>query len=346
MYKKLIRPILFRLPPEAAHHLTLQLIGLAGRIPPLRALLASRFSPKTNQNLTLFGINFSNRVGLAAGYDKDATAILGLAALGFGHIEIGTITPQPQTGNPKPRVFRLPEDQGVINRMGFPGKGAEACATRLVKLPPMSSVLGINIGKNKDTPLEQAYLDYTFLIEKLSIFADYFTINISSPNTVGLRKLQHRNHLETLTKECTRARDSQSVRLMKPIPLLVKLSPDLEMNELNQTLETILSHDIEGIIATNTTITRNRLKSSHRGETGGLSGYPLSQLSTRLIAHIHKQTGGMIPIIGVGGVASPQSAKEKLDAGASLVQIYTGLIYHGPQLARNIIEGLSPVLTG
>ena len=227
--------------------------------------------------------------------------------------------------------------------MGFPGSGAASCAQRLANLPKLDAILGINIGKNKDTPLAQAHRDYTFLIEKLSEFADYFAINISSPNTVGLRQLQHRDYLDSLIKECTLTRDEQRKRLQKPIPLLVKLSPDMEVNELNQTLETILSHDIEGIIATNTTISRNRLKSSNSSETGGLSGYPLSQISTRLIAHIHKQTGGMIPIIGVGGVASPQSAKEKLDAGASLVQIYTGLIYHGPQLARNIIENLSLV---
>jgi len=341
MYTRLIRPILFRLPPETAHHLTLWLIGLAGKIPPIRAWLVSLFAPNPSQNVPLFGINFPNRVGVAAGYDKDAQAILGLSALGFGHIEVGSITPQPQRGNPKPRVFRLSEDQGVINRMGFPGKGAQACSKRLAKFPQMDARLGINIGKNKDTPLEHASQDYTFLIDNLSKFADYFAINISSPNTVGLRQLQHRSYLDNLLKECALARDRQSARLHKPIPLLVKLSPDMELNALDQTLETILSHEIEGIIATNTTLSRNQLNSSHSRETGGLSGTPLSQLSTRIIAYIHKQTSGKIPIIGVGGVASPQSAKEKLDAGASLVQIYTGLIYHGPLLARKIIEGLS-----
>ena len=346
MYEKVIRPILFRLPPETAHHLTLRLIGLAGRIPALRALLGVHFSPKKSQNIPLFGIDFPNHVGLAAGYDKDAQAILGLSALGFGHIEVGTITPQPQTGNPKPRIFRLPNDKAVINRMGFPGDGVDACAKRLAKLPRLDVVLGINIGKNKDTPLEEASTDYTFLIEKLFVFADYFAINISSPNTVGLRQLQHREHLDNLIKACILARDGQSARLKKKPPLLVKLSPDLKINELDQTLETIMAHNIEGIIATNTTISRNRLKSSHAGEIGGLSGDPLSQLSTNVIAHIHKQTGGKIPIIGVGGVTSPQSAKEKLDAGASLVQLYTGLIYHGPHLVRDIIEGLSPVLAG
>ena len=346
MYTQVIRPILFRLPPEAAHQLTLRLIGLAGRVPALRALLDFRFSPQISQDIHLFGIHFPNQVGLAAGYDKDARSILGLSALGFGHIEVGTITPQPQTGNPKPRVFRLPKDMGVINRMGFPGEGADACAKRLAKLPPLGAVLGINIGKNKDTPLEEAGQDYTFLIEKLSVFADYFAINISSPNTAGLRLLQHREHLDKLLKECILARDSQITRLKKKLPLLVKLSPDMEINELDQTLETILFHKIEGIIATNTTISRNRLNSSHAGEIGGLSGSPLSQMSTKVIAHIHKQTGGKIPIIGVGGITSPQSAREKLDAGASLVQIYTGLIYHGPHLVRDIIKGLSPVLTG
>jgi len=346
MYPSMVRPILFGLPPEAAHQLTLRLIGLAGKIRPLRAFLNSRFSAKSSQKLTLFGIDFPNQVGLAAGYDKDAQAILGLSALGFGHIEVGTITPQPQSGNPKPRVFRLPEDQGVINRMGFPGSGAASCASRLAKLPQMDTVLGINIGKNKNTPLDQAAQDYTILIDNLSKFADYFAINISSPNTIGLRQLQHRDHLDNLVKESIQARDRQSNRLNKTIPLLIKLSPDLEMRTLDQTLETILSHNIEGIIATNTTVSRHGLRSSNAQETGGLSGKPLSQISTQIIAHIHQQTGGKIPIIGVGGITSPQSAKEKLDAGASLVQVYTGLIYHGPHLARKIIESLAPVETG
>ena len=345
MYERLIRPILFRLPPETAHQLTLRLIGLAGKFSPFRALLVSRFTPNTNRNITLFGLTFPNPVGLAAGYDKDAQAILGLSALGFGHIEVGTITPLPQLGNPKPRIFRLPEDKGVINRMGFPGKGAEHCLKNLKKFSHINTVMGINIGKNKETPLEQAADDYTILIEKFSRFADYFAINISSPNTVGLRQLQHRDYLENLLKEIIQARERQSQFLQKQIPLLVKLSPDIEVSELDQALEVISASKIEGIIATNTTISRENLRSNFSSETGGLSGKPLAKLSTRVIAHIHKQTDGKIPIIGVGGISSPQEAQEKLEAGASLVQIYTGLIYHGPLLVRSIVEGLSPVET-
>ncbi|NIW46966.1 MAG: quinone-dependent dihydroorotate dehydrogenase [candidate division Zixibacteria bacterium] len=340
MYARLIRPILFKLPPEAAHRLTLQLVGLAGKNTPLRALLMSRFTPKSQKKVELFGLTFPNHVGLAAGYDKDAQAILGLSALGFGHIEVGTITPQPQSGNPKPRIFRLTKEQGIINRMGFPGKGADYCRHQLAALPALDSILGINIGKNKDTPLEEAAQDYSILIDKLSKYADYFAINISSPNTVGLRQLQHKGYLDQLLKEIIQVREQQSNIMQKPLPLLVKLSPDMDENHLNQALEVILSHQIEGIIATNTTVSRNHLHSSSSSEQGGLSGKPLRKLSTRIISHIHKQTGGKIPIIGVGGISSPQDAQEKFDAGASLVQLYTGLIYRGPLLARQIVEVL------
>jgi dihydroorotate dehydrogenase len=342
MYERLIRPVLFRLPPESAHQLTLKMICLAGKISPLRKLMSSQFTPDASQKITLFGINFPNQVGLAAGYDKNAQAVLGLSALGFGHIEIGTITPFPQPGNPKPRIFRLPEDEGLINRMGFPGKGAEHCIKNLKKIPHINTILGINIGKNKDTPLEIAANDYTILIEKLCKYADYFAINISSPNTVGLRQLQHRNYLESLLKKIIQVREQQSKTLMKPIPLLVKLSPDMEVSELDQALEVISSRKIEGIIATNTTISRENLRSVISSETGGLSGKPLTTLSTRTISHIHNQTDGKIPIIGVGGISSPEEAQQKLEAGASLVQIYTGLIYHGPLLVRRIIESLPP----
>ena len=343
MYQTWLRPLLFRLPPEIAHQLTLHLVGLVGNLSPIRALLESRLTPSDSQKVRLFGLTFSNHVGLAAGYDKDAQAIMGLGALGFGHIEVGTITPQPQAGNPKPRVFRLTEDQGVINRMGFPGKGSEYCLKRLAKLQTRKTILGINIGKNKDTPLEQADADYTILIEIFSEFADYIAINISSPNTVGLRQLQHRKYLEGLLTKIVQTREVQSQKWKKPIPLLVKLSPDMTLTELDQALEAIVSSSIDGIIATNTTISRDNLRSSYATEAGGLSGKPLSGLSTRVIAHIHKQTGGKIPIIGVGGISSAQEAQQKLDAGASLVQIYTGLIYHGPQLVRTIVKGLAPV---
>ena len=339
MYTQVIRPLLFRLPPETAHQLTLKLISAAGRITPIYNFLHRRFRVETAPN-PLFGLTFPNRVGLAAGYDKDAEAFLGLSALGFGHIEVGTITPQPQTGNPKPRVFRLIEDQAVINRMGFPGKGAHYCLRQLNKIKERDTILGVNIGKNKDTPLEDAAKDYTDLIHLFTHQADYFTINISSPNTVGLRELQHKAHLEELLTEIISTRDEIARKLHKKLPLLLKLSPDLTTHQLDGALDVILSKALDGVIATNTTTSRPDLQSTHSGQSGGLSGAPLKEISTRMIAYIHQQTRGMLPIIGVGGIASPDDAQEKLDAGASLVQIYTGLIYHGPKLVQTIAKNL------
>ncbi len=342
MYERLVRPLLFKLSPEAAHLLTLRLLAFVGSIPPLRNLVRVFFASTASHQVNLFGLNFPNPVGLAAGYDKDARAVWGLSTLGFGHIEIGTITPEPQKGNPKPRVFRLVKDRAVINRLGFPGKGADFCSKKLAKSIPTNTILGINIGKNKDTPLSKADQDYSILVEKLSIYADYFAINISSPNTEGLRKLQHTIYLKELLDKIVHTRDIQSSHLRKKIPLLVKLSPDMSINELDQALDVILSSNMDGIIATNTTISRENLSSTLAIETGGLSGKPLTRLSTQVIAHIHKQTGGKIPIIGVGGILSLQDAQEKIDAGAKLVQIYTGLIYHGPRLVQTIIDGLVP----
>lgn len=341
MYQGIFRPALFRLPPETAHQLTLHTIGLAGKIPLIRKRLARQYSPHFSHPVQVFGLTFPNAVGLAAGYDKDAQSIAGLSALGFGHIEVGTITPRPQVGNPKPRVFRLVEDQGVINRMGFPGKGAAACLRNLKKARRGAAVLGVNIGKNKDTPLEQAADDYTYSIRLLAPFAGYFAVNISSPNTVGLRDLQHARYLRGLLDAVRSARDEQTTLLDKPLPLLVKLAPDMFVDELNEALDVILDSGIEGIIATNTTISRPPLISSNQTQTGGLSGQPLRGLATRTIAHINDYTKGTLPIIGVGGVSSPQDALEKLNAGATLVQVYTGLIYHGPSLVREIMEGIA-----
>lgn len=341
MYQGIFRPALFRLAPETAHQLTLNMIGLAGKIPPIRTAITRYFSPQSSQPVQAFGLTFPNAVGLAAGYDKDAQSIAGLSALGFGHIEVGTITPRPQRGNPKPRVFRLVEDQGVINRMGFPGRGADACIHHLSNTPPTGAILGINIGKNKDTPLGQAAGDYTSLIEQLAPFADYFTINISSPNTIGLRELQHAKYLTGLLAEIKTARDRQTKQINRHLPLLVKLAPDMTTAELHEALDVILPSGIEGIIATNTTLSRPALTSRYRDETGGLSGQPLRELATRTIAHIADYTQNALPVIGVGGIASEQDAREKLDAGATLVQVYTGLIYRGPGLVKEIVEGIA-----
>lgn len=340
MYQRLFRPALFQLAPETAHQLTLKMIGLAGKIPPIRKSLARFYAPRVSQPVEVFGLVFPNAVGLAAGYDKDAQSVAGLSALGFGHIEVGTITPRPQPGNPKPRVFRLVEDQGVINRMGFPGKGAAVCLENLRRLKAHTAILGINIGKNKDTPLDLAERDYTTLIRQLAPYADYFAINISSPNTVGLRDLQHASYLTGLLDAITTERDRQAALLHKQLPLLVKLAPDMSEQELDEALDVILASGVEGIIATNTTISRPALTAQNREQTGGLSGEPLKALSTAVIAHIYAYTQGKLPIIGVGGVASPQDAQQKLDAGATLVQVYTGLIYRGPGLVKEIVEGI------
>jgi dihydroorotate dehydrogenase len=341
MYQKIIRPVLFALPPEAVHHGTLQLLQAAGHFRVIRALIANQYKPHPQAVIKLFGLEFRNPVGLAAGYDKDGEAVAGLAALGFGHIEVGTVTPQPQPGNPKPRLFRLPEDQALINRMGFPGKGADYVLRRLSRLEkPDDCILGVNIGKNKDTPLAEAGQDYQALIEKFAPAADYLAINISSPNTVGLRLLQHQEFLSGLLVKADIQRNRQEDKLGKRIPLLVKLAPDLTEAELNQIVDTILTKHMDGIIATNTTISREGLLSEMSKESGGLSGQPLTEKSRQVIEQIRKLAGEDYPIIGVGGIHSPADAKDKIQAGADLVQLYTGLIYHGPVLIKKIVEEL------
>lgn len=348
MYRKIIRPLLFAFPPEGVHQRTLWLIGIAGKIPTTRILLNAVYQPKAATNKDLLGLNFPNRVGLAAGFDKDAEAVLGLASLGFGHIEVGTVTPLPQSGNSKPRIFRLPEDCAVINRMGFPGKGARYVANQLRRQEkPENLILGVNIGKNKDTPLAEADRDYVFLVDTFAALADYLTINISSPNTVGLRLLQHSEYLDGLLESICEQRDRQENKLGKAVPLLVKLSPDLDEEELKATVQTILKRKINGIIATNTTTRRDNLASAKAKETGGLSGKPLTQVSTGMIKKIRQITGNDFPLIGVGGIASPSDASDKINAGADLVQIYTGLIYQGPMLVKRIVETIdTPHLGG
>jgi len=359
MYK-FIRPILFRLDPERAHNLTLRALQLTAALPPLYWLVARQFSAHSQINsgdvhsrsagetsvfrasassaeISAFGLTFPNPIGLAAGYDKDGLAWRGLAALGFGHIEIGTVTPRPQAGNPKPRVFRIPEEGAVINRMGFPGEGADFVARRLTagRRPP-SLILGVNIGKNKDTPNEEAARDYRYLLEKFSPLADYLTVNVSSPNTVGLRRLQARDMLEALLSQLAADR----LRSPFPRPILVKLAPDLTDAELDDALDAISRAGMDGVIATNTTISRKGLQSALGRESGGLSGAPLTKRSLTVVREIHKRTGGQLPIIGAGGIMNPDDAKAMLDAGATLIQVYTGLIYTGPGLGRKIIEAL------
>ncbi|HWQ84801.1 MAG TPA: quinone-dependent dihydroorotate dehydrogenase, partial [Anaerolineales bacterium] len=273
----------------------------------------------------------------------------GLAALGFGHIEIGTVTPLPQSGNPRPRVFRLPPAQGLINRMGFPGLGAEFVARQLAgKKRPPGLVLGVNLGKNKATPNEEAASDYIRLIQVFAPLADYLAINISSPNTVGLRELQGKAALEALLAEIAAERKAQAARLNRPVPVLVKLAPDLSDTELDDALEAILSAGMDGVIATNTTTSRGPLlrypgvNPHTAAETGGLSGAPLEAMSSAMVAKIVQRCGGRLPVIGVGGIMDAAGARRKLDAGAVLVQVYSGLVYAGPGLVQQIMRGLKP----
>jgi dihydroorotate dehydrogenase len=340
------RSLLFRLYPETAHGLTIHALGFAGNFPPSRWFLTRAFDapPKPVQ---AFGLTFKNPVGIAAGYDKNAVAVNGLAALGFGHVEVGTVTPRPQPGNPKPRSFRLVEDEGVINRLGFPSQGADFVERRLLRLgldtpsgirPAARNdmILGVNLGKNKDTLLEEAAEDYIKLMKVFAPLSDYLTINISSPNTVGLRRLQGREMLEELLGQINVERGTWSMRL----PVLVKIAPDLNDDELDDAIGVILDKGMDGVIATNTTLARDGLKSKYQSEAGGLSGRPLAVKSEAVLSRVVKLVNGKVPIISVGGIMSPNDAKTRLALGASLIQVYTGLVYRGPGLVREIVKSL------
>ena len=287
-----------------------------------------------------FGLKFPNVVGLAAGYDKDGMGWRGLAELGFGHIEVGTVTPLPQSGNPRPRVFRLKPDKGVINRMGFPSQGAEVVARRLRNKRPRESVLGVNIGKNKETPNEEAAQDYISLLRTFSPLADYLAINVSSPNTPMLRMLQNRFALELLLGALVSEREEIAAATGKRTPLLVKLSPDIPFRMLGAVLEAIVRSRIDGVIVSNTTLGRDGIRSPNAKQQGGLSGLPLKEQAMSVLRFTaRKLCGSKLPIISSGGIMTPQDAQDRLDAGATLVQLYTGMIYHGPSLVRQVIAG-------
>ena len=335
----LLRPLLFRLDPERAHALSVSLMRLAGALPPVGALLRLIFRAPSRP-VQAFGLTFPNPVGLAAGYDKDGLAWRGLAGLGFGHVEVGTITPRPQPGNPRPRLFRLPQEHALINRLGFPGLGADFAAARLQGRHPKGMVLGINLGKNKDTPLEQAAEDYIFLVRRFAALGDYLAINVSSPNTVGLRRLQGRQALEQLLGSVVQERQAQQAALGRRVPLLVKLAPDLDETELDDALEVILQNGIDGVIAANTTIRREGIASPLAQEAGGLSGAPLTARGMQMVRQICQRTDGKLPVIGVGGIMNTQDARQRLEAGAILVQVYTGLVYAGPGFVGQIVRGL------
>lgn len=336
MYTR-FRPLIFRLPPEAAHTLTLALLRLAGATAVGRWAIRTIFAPLESRPVRAFGLTFPNPVGLAAGYDKDGLGWRGLAALGFGHLELGTVTPEPQPGNPSPRIFRLVEDCAVINRMGFPSRGAASLAKRLSVARPAGAVVGVNIGKNKNTPLERAVDDYLALLQVFAPLSDYLAVNVSSPNTPGLRSLQGREALEALLRPLADTRAVLARRLGRSVPLLVKLAPDLAERELDEALEAILATGMDGVIISNTTLRRDGLRSVRAGEGGGLSGAPLRALNSALIGRVARAVGGKLPIIASGGVMSPKDYWEKLDAGATLVQLYTGLIYAGPGLVKQVL---------
>ena len=345
LYRSVLRPILFRLPAETAHNLALHSLSLV----PSLARLAGRAQTDIDLKIERFGLTFSNPVGLAAGFDKDGIALSGLEALGFGFIEGGTVTHHPQPGNPQPRLFRLPEDKALINRAGFNNQGAEAFARRASQYY-LNCVLGISIGKSKVVPVEDAIGDYLKSFEAVFSVADYVAVNVSSPNTPRLRELQSPKQLNTLISALNQKNLELSAKSgrQKPLPLLIKLAPELRLQELESIVEMAERSGIAGIIATNTTVERECLRSLPEklqaiGE-GGLSGAPLRQRSTEVIAHLYKMTGGSLPLIGVGGIFTAAHAWEKISAGASLIQLYTGMIYEGPGMVHRIIEGLGTIL--
>jgi len=336
-----IRRLLFQFDPERAHHITLRLLGIAGTLPPVRKLLRTLFSTSSyDLPVNIFGLKFPNPVGLAAGYDKNGIGMHGLACLGFGHLELGTVTPEPQIGNPRPRIFRLPEDQALINRMGFPNAGAERLRRRLMKGRPEGVVLGVNIGKGMDTPLEEAEHDYISLMRSFYSLADYLAVNVSSPNTIGLRRLQARDHLEKLLSSLMHEKDALHHQTDREVPVLIKLAPDLSEEELQDAIQVISEAGLDGVIATNTTLSREGLRSPAQAEEGGLSGQPLHRLALVRVEKISQLADGRLPIIGVGGICGPDGAKAFLDVGASLIQLYTGLVYQGPMIVKSILAGL------
>ncbi|WP_277187920.1 quinone-dependent dihydroorotate dehydrogenase [Caballeronia sp. BR00000012568055] len=333
----LARSHLFKMDAEDAHHLTLRMLGAAGRT-GIASLLAERGhdSPRT-----VMGLTFRNPVGLAAGLDKDGACIDGLAALGFGFIEVGTVTPRAQPGNPRPRIFRLPDANALINRMGFNNGGVDQFVAN-VQAARYRGTLGLNIGKNADTPIERAAEDYLYCLERVYPFASYVTINISSPNTKNLRQLQGAGELDSLLGALKDKQQRLSDLHGKLVPLALKIAPDLDDEQIKSIAATLLTHKIDGVIATNTTLSRTAVTGmKHGDEAGGLSGKPVFEASNEVIRKLRAEVGSEVPIIGVGGIFSGDDARAKLAAGASLVQIYTGLIYRGPALVKECVEALA-----
>jgi dihydroorotate dehydrogenase len=337
----LLKPILFKFDPEKVHYFVTRNLKRFNRLPGGAALSRAIWAindPRLEREV--FGLRFKNPVGLAAGFDKNADVISEMANLGFGFIEVGTVTPLPQEGNPKPRMFRLPADGALINRMGFNNMGMDAVAEHIAEYRKNASlvqkglIIGGNIGKNKVTPNEEAVNDYIKCFDRLFDVVDYFVVNVSSPNTPGLRQLQEKEPLMQLLNTLQQRNSKNGISR----PILLKIAPDLAETQLDDIVEIVLQSGIAGVIATNTTVSRDRLKADDvlKKEAGGLSGKPLTQRSTEVISYLAKRSKGTFPIIGVGGIHSPEDAMEKLAAGASLVQLYTGFIYEGPGLISRI----------
>lgn len=342
LFYTLARSILFSMEPEKAHHFTLpalQRISKSG--------LGGLFSKPVNDPRTVMGVQFPNPVGLAAGLDKDGAYIDGLASLGFGSIEIGTVTPRAQPGNPLPRMFRLPKAEAIINRMGFNNGGVDAFVRNVQSsrfYQEKHGVLGLNIGKNADTPIERAAEDYLHCLEKVYPYASYVTVNISSPNTKNLRQLQGADELDNLLAQLKTAQQKLADQHKRYVPVALKIAPDIDAEQIKTIAEALLRHRIDGVIATNTTITRDAVKGlPHAEEAGGLSGKPVFELSNRVIRALKAELGNELPIIGVGGIFSGEDAATKIREGASLVQLYSGLIYQGPALVKECANALRNV---
>ncbi|MBO7745560.1 quinone-dependent dihydroorotate dehydrogenase [Paenibacillus sp. MWE-103] len=347
LYTKIAKPYFFRMDAEKAHHMVIDGLHTARRVPGVPAVMRAMYGVAEAKELetSLFGLRFPHPVGLAAGLDKNAKAVDMFANIGFGFAEVGTVTPKGQAGNEQPRLFRLPSDEALVNRMGFNNDGAAAMAERLGRLGRHRIPIAVNIGKNKTTPNELAHEDYRACLRQLYTYGDFFVVNISSPNTPDLRALQHGDELKLLLSavmEESGAQAAKSGAARKPV--LVKIAPDMSADQLGYTAETIVASGVDGIIATNTTIGRDGLRHPNAKETGGLSGKPLRERSTEIVREVYRLTGGRLPIIGSGGIFTASDAYDKIRAGASLVEIYTALIYRGPELLRELTEGLKALL--
>lgn len=350
MYK-IIRSFLFFFDPEWVHYFSMNSLRLLCHIPGMKSILSSMFRPKGNIQYSIFNLQFSNKVGLGAGFDKNALYLNELEALGFGFVEIGTVTPLPQAGNDKPRLFRLPKDKALINRMGFNNDGAEAVAKRLQAWKIINEkqttrnekrlIIGGNIGKNKITPNEDAWKDYQTCFLALHPYVDYFVVNVSSPNTPGLRELQEKDALHKILINL----QIQNSKFKTKKPILLKISPDLSTQQIDDVIALALEIKLDGLLASNTTISRDNLTTHHsqliRIGAGGLSGLPVKERSTEIVKYICKKTGGQIPVIASGGIFTGADAREKMEAGASLLQVWTGFIYEGPSIVKKICRTIA-----